>query len=51
MEKKIEIKVSGNPQTLPQPDWQCVVRASNMFREHGYEVTIVWNAQISQDAA
>jgi len=51
---EIDIKVSGNKQSLSQPDWQCVVRAANMFTEHGYIVKIIWDAKITkatEDAA
>lgn len=47
---KIEIKVSEPKENLPQDQWQRITRAANMLRENGFNVDIIWNAEIKSHA-
>ena len=42
--KNVEIKVSGNTDSLTQADSQRIKRCSNMLIEAGFNVNIIWNA-------
>jgi len=42
LNKRVEINVSGNPDTMTQADSQRVKRCSNMLRDNGFDVQIKW---------
>lgn len=47
--KKVEISVSGNPDTMTQADSQRIKRCSNMLRDNGFNVHIKWGGTYAND--
>lgn len=42
LNKRVEINVSGNPDTMSQSDSQRIKRCSNMLIDNGFDVQIKW---------